>query len=322
MSFTYRNNGSNPIAVLKDGKKETPIYLSSMGTTQESKTESHSIVDEMMTDDMIGKVSVALKKMSLRELFTTLEDSSSKPLKDTDGALSSIVTTGSEKIMFLPAPFGFTKLIDPKTKKLVAESERVLIGGPSGCGKTYITCQYTRRYKKNFPNNRVFTFIRQEDNSNYGNIDRFEMILDYTIEDQQEDLDRLLSGDLTLDLITNSICIFDDCDNIQDKKLLTAIHKLMADIVTNGRKRGITCVYITHTFKNYSQTRIISNEANKVVFFPQHLEGRAQIEKFLKDPGGLKPKAIAELIDKVKDCRWAMYPRSNYIIGEKGMYFL
>lgn len=321
MSFTYRNNGTKPIALLRDGKTETPIYFGPPGVT-ESKEKAPSLVDVKMKQESIDEVAKALKKMTLRELFNTLEDSSSKPLGEADGALSTIRTTGEEKIEFLPVPNVPTGLTDPKTKKPVSASERVLIGGPSGCGKSYITARYCRRYHKNFPENRIFTFVRQEDSSNYGNIDRFEMILDYSRKDHQEDLDRLMSGDITLDEITNSLCVFDDCDNIQDKKLLAAIHKLMADVASNGRKRGITCVYITHTFKNYSQTRVISNEANKVVFFPQYLEGRAQMEKFLKDPCGLKPRAIANFIEKVEDSRWAMYPRSNYVIAEKGLYLL
>lgn len=307
MSFTFTDNGTSPIAVIHEGKNERYVYLSD-GEASPALEES-SIVDEKLNEDSIQQIANSFRRgTTFREMYNLLLQSSYAPEPESFVDIQDLPYGPTEDIEVLPSP----------------EPERVFIAGLSGCGKSTIAAKYAKQYLKMYPENKVFTFLRQEDPV-YEDIPRQEICFSppddpSLLKEWQEDLANLLSGSIDLDQLEDSLVIFDDCDNIQDKKQLQAVHKLMNDVATNGRKRNIYCIYISHLLMNYAQTRVMLNEANKVFFFPQC--GTRQIETFLKTYGGMKTKQ-AEAIANIKS-RWVMlsmrFPR--YIIHAKGMFML
>src|ERR1700750_116618 len=304
MSFTFDDNKTHPIAVIQDPRGQSYVYLSDTEVEDQPPAQQSSILDEKLDQTTLQQVMASLNSMSLRQVYSIL-DQSTPHSQSQKSNFNEYHLNPDESIETLPA----------------ANTERIFIAGEAGCGKSTISAKYAMQYKKMFPENDIFLFARQEDPA-FDKIKHNEIILDFDFPDDgnKEDIDKVLHNEITIDSLENSLCIFDDCDNLQDIKLLTAIHKLMNDVTTNGRKRGIYVIYVSHLLMNYAQTRVMLNEANKVFFFPGC--GTRQIENFLKIYGSMKTKE-AEQLANMKS-RWVMLAkrRPRYILHEKGFFML
>lgn len=299
MSFTFIDNETFPIAIIKDKNRKLSelIYLSDE-SAQETKS---NILNEVLDPSSLQFIMSSLSNMSINSMVNIIKSSNTSSNKN----FKSYEINSDECIETLPSE----------------KSERVYVAGEAGCGKSTITAKYAREYLKMYPSNKIFFFLRQDDEA-FDDIPGNFIILDfdYNGAGNREDLDDLMDGNIRIDSLENSLCIFDDCDNLQDKKLSTAIHKLMNDVTTNGRKKKIYTIYISHLILNYSQTRVMLNEANKVFFFPGC--GTRQIENFLKTYGSMKNKE-AERIATINS-RWCMFSRKRprYILHEKGIFMV
>ena len=67
----------------------------------------------------------------------------------------------------------------------------------------------------------------------------------------------------------DSITIFDDCDQIQDKKLRVKVQALRQNILETGRHANVSCLSTSHTIQNGHESRPQINEAMAVVLFPR-----------------------------------------------------
>jgi hypothetical protein len=303
MSFTFTDNKTSAIAVIRSGKKLKYVFLTTDEKT--SVEEDASIVNERLDEDTIQRLNSSFRQgMTLEQVYNLLQNSWPSLNHFTEYRL-----TKEEEIEVLPSP----------------TAERVFIAGESGCGKTTQAMLYVKWYMNLFPENKVFMFLRQEDEV-YESLPEHQEII-FTPPDSpddlpkwEEDMENVITGSYGIDMFENSLVLFDDMDNVQSKKQLVAIHKLMNDIATNGRKRNIYCIYISHLLMNYALTRVMLNEANKVFFFPGC--GTRQIENFLKTYGSMKTKQ-AESLASIKS-RWVMLSRRSprYIIHSKGMFML
>ena len=137
------------------------------------------------------------------------------------------------------------------------ETERILIAAKSGCGKSTWMAKYVIEYLIKFPDRRVIMFSRHEEDPAYNGLPITYIPAKPDLVDEELDL---------LDL-KDSLVVFDDCDNLQDKKLTKYIEKLNGDIISNGRKYNIHTAWLCHMLFNGLKTRQLLLEANKVVFF-------------------------------------------------------
>lgn len=304
MSFTFKKNNTYPIAIIRKNNVPRFIYMSDGKSREVKKTTPGvvSILDEKLDSATIAQVVSSLEKgLTIREMYNILERSSEAP-PEYDETFTEYKLLPGEKIEPL----------------LSDESERIFNGGEAGCGKTYMAALLAKQYLAMNPSKKVTVFVRQSDDPAFDGIPRSEIVLgDSGFSDDGQ---ALINGDMTMENFEDSFVIFDDMDNIQDKKLLTAVHKLMNDLVTSGRKKNIYVLYITHLLNNYAQTRVISNEANKVFFYPGC--GTAQIESYLFKHASIKKKE-AEKIAMMKS-RWAMLSkrRPRYILHENGIFVI
>ncbi len=139
-------------------------------------------------------------------------------------------------------------------------SERAFIAGRAGMGKSTLAKMYMIEYEAMNPNNEIFLISRHAYDDVYDDVIKgishivvSPEILDYKME---------------LDDMRDSLVVFDDVDNLQDAKISKYVHQLVDDLISNGRKYNIFVLYLGHQLSNYSKTRNITNEANKVFFFP------------------------------------------------------
>ena len=282
-SLTFIPNGSAPIAKITSSTSEKYVYLSDI-----EANEAENILDEIPDDSMIQLVCQSLKEgLTLRQLIDEL---TSAPVE----GVRSIEIKSGEHIYIVPAP----------------ESERVLIGGESGCGKSTLAALYAMIWKQQHPNRTVHLFARQEDDPAFEHILHEEIVVNENILDYRLDLDDF----------EDSLVIFDDMDNLQDKKVLKYVHSLVNDLMTNGRKKNIWVVYLTHILLNGNQTKIVLNESNKVVFF--NGGGKRQNINFLKTYAGMQTPEINLLT--TLESRWVCLSRKipRYVIHEKGIFLI
>lgn len=166
------------------------------------------------------------------------------------------------------------------------------IAGPSGVGKSFYTKQYTKSYKRIYPDNPVYIFSRLDVDRELLKIGCIPVPID----------DELVKLDVIRD-IHDALCIFDDIDTIPDKKLREKVYALLVDILETGRHNNISVLITSHLIHGNDKkiTRTYWNEAKMITLFPKGGNARA-IRYALKDYVGLDNKQIDEIL-KLKS-RW------------------
>jgi len=186
-------------------------------------------------------------------------------------------------------------------------SQRIVIAGMTGSGKSYQTASYIKKYHAMHPKNKVFMFSQHDEDPAYDELKYIKRI------DISED--NILSSVLNIKLLHDSLCVFDDTDNIQNKKVMDAIQKLINDINCNGRHHNISSIICLHQICNYQKTKSILADISGTMLF---LNGsKYNVNRYLKCYAGLDQKQI-KMITSLKS-RWfyisliqPMYVLSEY----------
>lgn len=184
------------------------------------------------------------------------------------------------------------RLDDGKMQVLPSEeTERVFVAARSGAGKTFWAVGYIREYQEMFPDRQVFLFSTHEDEKAYSMVLHTPIPLDDTLVEKAP----------TLEDLQNSLCVFDDCDNIVDKKVAKAVQAINANLISNGRKYNIHVMTLSHLITAHEKTRLQLMEANRVVLFPQ---GGSQYHnsRYLSVYAGLSKAWIGKLL--AEPSRW------------------
>jgi len=190
------------------------------------------------------------------------------------------------------------------------------IAGPSGSGKTHYAVALAKAYLKMF-DVPFFVFSRTD----YRKDPAFKGMKPIQIDINESLLTDPI--DITQELTGGSLVLFDDCNTIQDDKLLKVVEKLIADILEIGRKENINILYTSHLVipNNKKAARTIMNELQTVTVFPK--SGSAQqIRYALKTYFGLDNKQIDRIIQTKS--RWVTVSKSYpmYVLSEKEAYIL
>ncbi len=290
MSLTYEDNGTAPIALINEN---TLVYIDQNESSSDSIYESkQEVLNKVWDTDTINSIAESLESgMTLGEivdLFSSIDEDENIP------GMNEIKLSEDEQIEVLPSP----------------KNERIIIGGPAGSGKSYWAAMYARLWQKLHPEGLIHIFVRQADDPAYEGIEFEEIVADRDILDK----------DLGIFDFVDTLVIFDDMDNLQDKDVITYIHKLLNDLMACGRKQNIYVMYVTHIFKNRNKTQVPLNESNKIVFF-NGMGDRGNVG-VLKDYAQMDKKEIERVIS-VKS-RWCCLERTRprYLIHEKGIFLI
>lgn len=213
------------------------------------------------------------------------------------------------------------KVNDKLKKELVLESgvmiaipsdnERVFVAGKSGSGKSFWAALYAKEYKTKFPKRKVIIFTKHKKEKAYKIVPHKEVIVTEN---------ELVQEPIDITLLKDTLIIFDDCENLQDKKIGKNMRSLNTDLLTSGRKYNISVITLQHQLMEYKETRNLLNEANKVIFFNS---GSAyHITRYLKVYAGLDPATIKKII--ALKSRWTMISLSipTYILHEHGLFII
>ena len=188
------------------------------------------------------------------------------------------------------------------------KSESVYLAGKNGSGKSILGGFYACEYHSMFPKNQIFIFTKHEDEKAYKLVPHKEILHD----------NELLQEPIDIKLLSNSLVIFDDCDQIQDKKVEKNLRSLNNDLITAGRKYNIHILTIQHQLMDYKNTRNIINEATRVVFY--NSGSKYHITRYLKVYAGLEPAIIKKIL--ALKSRWTMISMDipTYILHEHGIF--
>lgn len=170
------------------------------------------------------------------------------------------------------------------------ESERVFIAGRSGAGKSYLSASYMRTYHIMFPARNIFLISTHDGEAAYEGIDHIQIPLSEDFVEKPPSLTDL----------QGSLVVFDDCDNLTDKKVSAACTALNNSLISDGRKYNIHVVTLSHMLMDYQKTRSQLNEAQRVIFFPQ---GNAHHNRrYLKEYAGMDANWVKRILKEPS--RW------------------
>jgi hypothetical protein len=183
--------------------------------------------------------------------------------------------------------------------------ECIYAAGPSGSGKSTWVSNYVEEWRKMFPNehlNPIVLFSRvTEDEA----LDRFNPLRIGLNED-------LIYNPVDLTELENSLCIFDDIDQLSNtNKLRDIVINLRDQILEEGRHKKIYCCTTSHLITNHKATRVPLNEASHVVFYPRSGAARA-IKYFLQIYVGLDKDQINNIMNLPS--RWVCIKKTYPII--------
>lgn len=289
MSLTYEDNDTPPVALING---DTFVFIDENESSSESNDDKQELMEKIWDIDSINSIADALMNgMSFDDIIDLF---SSEEEGDEKSSMNEIKLQNDDKIEVVPTP----------------TNERIIIGGPAGSGKSYWAAMYARLWQKLHPEGIIHIFVRQADDPAYEGIDFEEIVVNSDI----------LGQDLGIFDFVDTLVIFDDMDNLQDKDVIDYIHKLLNDLMACGRKQNIYVMYVTHIFKNRFKTQVALNESNKIVFF-NGMGDRGNVG-VLKDYAQMSKEEVNRLIN-VKS-RWCCLERKRprYVVHEKGIFLV
>jgi hypothetical protein len=212
------------------------------------------------------------------------------------------------KIVFIekdpkPDQIPIREIRDSKGELEIVPSEEyrvIYLGAPSGSGKSYLAGQYIEKYKKMCPKNPFFLIsLKDEDPA-----------LDHLHPNRIMINEELVTTPLQVDDFKECIILFDDIDNIHDKKQQDAINKFICRVMEVGRSRYIHAIVTSHLINaKDAKSRQIMNEMQLFIFFPGS-GSTYQIKYCLKTYFGLSPQEIEKIL-RIHDSRWIVLGKSH-----------
>ena len=134
-----------------------------------------------------------------------------------------------------------------------------MICGMSGSGKSTYTAKLCKVYHNQYPDNKIILFSNKPSDPVF---DRLAYVDRITITED------LLTDQITLNELENSLVIFDDVECTTNKDIDKELMRISDLILQQGRSYKTSFVYITHQSNNYKATRNILNECHSVTVFP------------------------------------------------------
>ena len=191
------------------------------------------------------------------------------------------------------------------------------IAGPAGSGKSSFAIMLIKRFMKVYPDRPFYLFSRTHYSSDpvFKGMKVNQIMVDQSIIDDPIDI--------TKEMNTGCIILFDDCNTIQDDKLRKAVEKIMCDVLECGRRLEIYCIITNHLIipNEKKMGRTILNESQSLTVFPKSGSSQ-QITYSLKQYFGLSKDQIETILQLPS--RWVMihkqYPM--YVVHQHGIYIL
>jgi len=190
-------------------------------------------------------------------------------------------------------------------------SMRFVVAGMTGSGKSTQVREYVKKYHKMYPDNKVFLFSQHTSDPIYDKIKYFTRV---KIDED------LIEDPITLEELKNSLCIFDDVDNIQQTNISKALIKLINDINCNGRHHNISCIVTLHILMNYQKTKSLLSDISGAMLF---LTGsKYSLNRYLKQYAGLDADQTKKITSLKSRWFYISLTVPQYILSEHKAFII
>jgi len=232
----------------------------------------------------------------------------------------TIICTAGKKSIYVtekPVEDGFDSY-KPKTDiklehAINKDTERQIlyISAASGAGKSHYALGFAQAYHKAYPKRPIylFSYLDQCDT-----LDKLKAIKRVKIK-----AENFLTDEIEAEDLKESLCIFDDCDCISDKKTKKKVFEILKKILETGRHFKTSVIFTSHTACNGAETKTILNEASSLTIFPKTM-GNKNLKYLLESYFGLDKHEIAKI--KALPSRWVSLTKTfpPCVFTEKEIY--
>jgi Cdc6-like AAA superfamily ATPase len=206
-------------------------------------------------------------------------------------------------------PMGSTFEFIPNPLKM--KRDVIYVAGASGSGKSYVAKQYIEKYRKLYPNKKIYLISALEAD------DTLDSIKGSPINRIPLDMVK----NININKLVDCLFIFDDVDGVPDKEGGNDIQKLITNILIMGRAHtkdqgGVSIIIISHNLTNYKKSRLTLSESQTYVIFP-HSTAATQLHYLLSKYLGFDRKDIRKLRDMNSR---AIYLHKNYPLWMMGSH--
>lgn len=133
----------------------------------------------------------------------------------------------------------------------------LFITGPTGSGKSTFAAKYAKLYKRLYPERKVYLFSDIDKDEPLDKIKVKRVILD----------ERMYEEPLDKKLFKDSLVIFDDIDNIKNKKIRDATRDFRDELLNNGRHNKTSVLSLNHNAMSNQHTKASLSETKALVLF-------------------------------------------------------
>lgn len=287
LSF-HKSDNSRIIAVVKGGKQDgLKVYISDKKVKEEKLSEKDMIVfEELYELYEAGELDEEQEKV-FKSLKRNMKNNTSRLFIDDDSEFRLVPINKDQ------------------------QRDVLYISGASNSGKSYFASQYTKLFRKIFPSKPIYIFSCLSEDPAFDSIPNITRVL---INDE------IVSNPIELKELSNSLVIFDDCDDLEGKQK-KAIITLQKALLQLARKQRTYVISTNHLTTDYSRTRHLLNEANYIVCFPNS-GGKAGLERMFSYYLGIKKKQAEQIL--TTDSRWLVIHKSapNFVMTEHEIYLI
>ena len=194
------------------------------------------------------------------------------------------------------------------------------IAGASGSGKSYVAKSICENYHKLYPDRFIYIVSALDEDETLDSMKVNKKKI------QRLDYKTFVDDPPDINSVSDCMFVFDDVDTIGDKEGGLGIHKMINDIAIMGRahKAGqgnISMMFLTHHITNYKKSKLILNESDYYILYPQNTSNH-QLYYLLKTYMGFERDDIKKL--KKLPSRWVCFHKNSpqFMMWETGLEIL
>lgn len=316
MRFELNLDVGKPVAYVEGGALNGQIVHVVDVDKEEYSDDSRTVMSdetELLIKNFFSKIKQKLNFVKMNQLQRAI-NTRERPEDPVLGEVyddAMMLIDGSRGKELIIKPGGRMRLLfDPNTERLV-----FFIAGMSGSGKSTIAGELVDNYHRIYPKNEIYLFSNKPEDPA---LDKHKNIIRVPLDEYLADID--------LEMMRDSLVIFDDIEGVQDRKLengnrlTTEIERVSNLILQQGRSYHTSFIYISHLANDYRRTKIILTEAHSITVFPQ-MSSSYSIEYLLTKYLGFGKQDVARVL-ALPSRAVTIYKAPITVIHERGVYLL
>jgi hypothetical protein len=292
---------SRPIGIIKGGKNNDKIIFSKPDFNKNNEPED--ILNGLLKNNDYSK-----KDMSL--INEALENKDTEQIKK----INNILTNRDDNFNNESFKIYDEGILQPLPR--FKQTERIYITGQTECGKSYFIKQFLKQYRKVYKSAEEKPIFLFSDVDEDEEIDAIPGLTRFHLDEELAEKDNINPRNFK-----DSICVFDDIDSIQNKRIFKLICNFRDALLRRGRHENISTIITNHLSTDFRNTRIVLNECNSIVIFP-HSGSTHGMKYLLQKYVGLDKKGIDKVLKLPS--RWVLIHKNTpqYVMYEKGVYII